>query len=288
MTIADDYGIYKALCEEALEAYPFSGAPETSARAMRYSLLAGGKRLRGVLALGGCVSAGGRAEDALPASCAVEMVHAYSLIHDDLPAMDNDTLRRGKPTSHVVFGEAQAILAGDGLLTEAFVSLSSIPDPAVAATCVRCLAEAAGSAGMVGGQVMDMEKPSDAGAEWLREMERRKTGCLIRAAVEMGMICAGAGADMIRRGREYGAHLGAAFQAVDDILDVTGDEKSMGKSLGKDRDENKLTAVTLFGLDEAVAMARRETSLAVEALAGLGREADFLRQTAEKMLKRVN
>ncbi|MBR4503041.1 MAG: polyprenyl synthetase family protein [Clostridia bacterium] len=288
MTNTDFYGIYKAMCEKALEAYPFSGAPETSVKAMRYSLLAGGKRLRGVLALGGCVCAGGRAEDALPASCAVEMVHAYSLIHDDLPAMDNDTLRRGKPTNHVVFGEAQAILAGDGLLTEAFVSLSSIPDPSLAAACVCCLAEASGSAGMVGGQVMDMEKPSDAGAEWLREMERRKTGCLIRAAVELGMICAGADTDMVRRGREYGTHLGAAFQAVDDILDVTGDEKSMGKSLGKDRDENKLTAVTLFGLDEAVDMARRETALAVEALRGLGHEADFLRQTAEKMLKRVN
>ena len=288
MTTASEYDFYKTMCEKALEAYPFKDAPDTSSKAMRYSLLAGGKRLRGVLALGGCVCAGGRAEDALPAACAVEMVHAYSLIHDDLPAMDNDTLRRGKPTSHVVFGEAQAILAGDGLLTEAFVSLSALPDPATAAACVRCLAVAAGSAGMVGGQVMDMEKPSDAGAEWLREMEKRKTGCLIRAAVELGMICAGAGGNMIRRGREYGAHLGAAFQAVDDILDVTGDEKNMGKSLGKDRDENKLTAVTLFGMDEAVAMARRETALAVEALSGLGREADFLRRTAEKMLKRVN
>ena len=288
MTTVDDYGFYKAMCEKALEAYPFEGAPETSSKAMRYSLLAGGKRLRGVLALGGCVSAGGRAEDALPAACAAEMIHAYSLIHDDLPAMDNDTLRRGKPTSHVVFGEAQAILAGDGLLTEAFVCLSSIPDPVTASACVRCLAEAAGSAGMVGGQVMDMEKPSGAGAEWLREMERRKTGCLIRAAVEMGMICAGADGDMIRRGREYGARLGAAFQAVDDILDVTGDEKNMGKSLGKDRDENKLTAVTLFGLDGAADAARRETALALEALSGLGPEADFLRRTAEMMLKRVN
>ncbi len=288
MTTAGEYDIYKSMCERALEAYPFAGAPQTSGRAMRYSLLGGGKRLRGVLALGGCVCAGGRAEDALPAACAIEMVHAYSLIHDDLPAMDNDTLRRGKPTNHVVFGQAQAILAGDGLLTEAFVCLSAMDDAAVSAGCMRCLALAAGSAGMVGGQVMDMEKPDGAGAEWLREMERRKTGCLICAAVEMGMRCAGAGGEMLARGREYGTHLGAAFQAVDDILDVTGDEKNMGKSLGKDREENKLTAVTLFGLDGAVALARRETALAVDALQGLGSEADFLRRTAGMMLERVN
>ena len=288
MNKAASYEEYKLMCERALEEYPFEGAPETSRSAMRYSLLAGGKRLRGVLALGACVCAGGKAEDALRAACALEMVHAYSLIHDDLPAMDNDTLRRGKPTSHVVFGEAQAILAGDGLLTEAFVCLSGTENARLAAETVRCLAGAAGCAGMVGGQVMDMEKPADAGEKWLKEMERRKTGCLIRAAVEIGMLCAGADGDMLRRGREYGAHLGAAFQAVDDILDVTGDEKKMGKSLGKDRDENKLTAVTLLGMEGALSVAKKETALALEALSGLGAEADFLRKTAEEMLGRVN
>ncbi len=282
------YDFYKKMCTDALEAYPFPDAPDTSAKAMRYSLLAGGKRLRGVLALGACVCAGAPADAALPAACALEMVHAYSLIHDDLPAMDNDTLRRGKPTNHVVFGEAQAILAGDGLLTEAFVCLSGLKDPAVAVSAVRCLALAAGPAGMVGGQVMDMERTGDAGEAWLREMERRKTGCLIRAAAELGMICAGADREMLLRGREYGTHLGAAFQAVDDLLDVTGDEGKMGKSLGKDRAEEKLTAVTLFGTEGAAAIARQETALAVEALSGLGQEADFLRRTAREMLERVN
>ncbi len=282
------YGDYQKQVEAALDRYAFAGAEELNAEAMRYSLLGGGKRLRGVLVLSACACAGGDTAFALPAACAIEMVHAYSLIHDDLPSMDNDVLRRGKPTCHVRFGEAQAILAGDGLLTEAFLCLAKAYPPDPGADLIRLLAEAAGSGGMVGGQVMDMAPPEYADAAWLRRMEAKKTGCLITAAVELGLRCAGASPEQRACGRRFGDHLGAAFQIVDDILDVVGNEKTLGKSVGKDAAENKVTWVTLLGLEEARRQAKEETERAVRALEPFGEGKAFLEQVARQMLDRIN
>lgn len=283
----ESYQEYQRLCEEALSACVFPGAEEENLEAMRYSLLGGGKRLRGVLVLASCVCAGGEAERALPAACAVEMVHAYSLIHDDLPAMDNDVLRRGKPTCHVRFGEAQAILAGDGLLTEAFSVLAESYEAPVGAGLVALLSRAAGPGGMVGGQVLDMSPPREADLAWLRKMVGKKTGCLIEASVEMGLKCAGAGEEWMACGRRYGIHLGRAFQIVDDILDVVGDEKTLGKSIGKDAAEEKRTFVTLLGLEEARRQALEETGHAVSALEPFGERGAFLSRLARDMLDRI-
>ena len=278
---------YKRQVEDGLNALAFEGTPDRLRQAMRYSLLSGGKRVRGVLALAACDMAGGETRDAMPFALGVEMIHAYSLIHDDLPAMDNDTLRRGKPTSHVVYGEATAILAGDGLLTEAFRVMSACRAPGALAALSR-VALAAGSAGMVGGQVLDMEKGAPlTGLDAVKAIHARKTGCMMTAPVEAGLIVAGADADALAAGQAFARHLGVAFQVVDDVLDTVGDENKLGKHLHKDVQEDKMTWVRAVGLEQARRDARTETAAAVAALAPFGGKADFLRAFAQSLMERA-
>ncbi|MBQ9944781.1 MAG: polyprenyl synthetase family protein [Clostridia bacterium] len=278
---------YKTMVEEGLNALSFPGAPEILKEAMRYSLLSGGKRLRGCLALAACEAAGGKAEDALPFACAVEMIHAYSLIHDDLPSMDNDTLRRGKPTNHVVYGEAMAILAGDGLLSYAFEHLSSQQHPA-AFRVLGILAKAAGVGGMLGGQVLDVTNEGKASDETLvRQIHLGKTAALITAPVLAGFALAGADEAGMEMAETYGRQLGLAFQIVDDLLDLEGDAALMGKTLGKDVAEGKLTWPACVGTEKARQDAAACIDLAVAALNPLGEKALFLQTLAENTLHRV-
>ncbi len=237
--------------------------------AQDYSLMAGGKRIRPALVLEVCAVLGGECTCALPFACAVEMIHTYSLIHDDLPCMDNDDLRRGKPTSHKVFGEATAILAGDGLLTDAFGVAASHADEKKALLATRTLAAAAGSIGMVGGQMMDMRGECEHySLATLLQLHARKTGALICAAAQLGAIAAG----YEPQHKEwqaittYAQCIGLAFQVVDDILDVTADPTLLGKSKGKDTAENKTTFLTYYTVDEAREYARQLTEQAIAAI----------------------
>ena len=257
--------------------------------AMRYSLLAGGKRLRPVLLLESCRMCGGDVEGALPFACAVEMLHTYSLIHDDLPAMDNDDLRRGRPTNHKVYGEATAILAGDGLLTAAFETMlehgGDLPAPRVLAAAA-CLGRAAGARGMVGGQALDMAGEGHALAlADVEELQRLKTGALIAAAAEMGCILAGGGAEARAAVRRYAEKLGLAFQIRDDMLDVVGDEATLGKPIGSDAENEKTTFVTLKGLEWCQDAVERLTREAQEAL-DVFPEAGFLCWLAGELVAR--
>ena len=258
--------------------------------AMNYSLLAGGKRLRPVLTLEACFLCGGDMEAALPFAGAVEMVHTYSLIHDDLPCMDDDDLRRGRPTNHKVYGEATAVLAGDGLLTAAFEAMLAPgqdlpPERIVAAAGI--LARAAGGAGMVGGQILDMagEERALALAE-VEELQRLKTGALITAALEMGWAVAGGTGEQREALRRYGSALGLAFQIQDDILDVVGDEAALGKPIGSDARSGKTTFVTLKGVDGCRALVARLTGQAAEALSPFGEAGAELRALAESLAAR--
>ena len=269
-------------------AFP-SGCPDRLAEAMRYALLAPGKRLRPGLVLMAAEAAGGQHDVAMPAAVAVEMIHAYSLIHDDLPAMDDDELRRGRPTVHVAFDEATAILAGDALQAEAFGVLArSIDQPDITAEGLRILADAAGSAALVGGQADDLaaELGGTRTAEQLESIHRRKTGALISAAVDLGGLLAAAPNSTRRILADYAKDLGLAFQVVDDLLDFTADETVLGKRAGKDEDRGKLTYPGLLGLDGArykaeqlVKSARRHASL-------LGHSAWRLDGLAEYVLER--
>jgi geranylgeranyl diphosphate synthase type II len=247
--------------------------------AMRYSLDAGGKRLRPILTLAASEAVAGTSTDAhdavelaLPAACAVEMIHTYSLIHDDLPAMDDDALRRGRPTNHVVFGEGMAILAGDGLLTEAFALLAAEPrHPELATRKIRAIhtiAVAAGGCGMVGGQAMDLQAVGSTTLDQysLQDMHARKTGALIRAAAMAGAIMGGGGEDTIRAVDEYGKHVGLAFQIVDDILDVEGNAKDLGKTAGKDARAGKPTYPSTYGLEASRRLAAERYDSAIAAL----------------------
>ena len=270
--------------------------------AMRYSLDAGGKRLRPILTLAAAEaiadnssSAGRAIADALPAACAIELIHTYSLIHDDLPAMDDDSLRRGRPTNHIVYGEGMAILAGDGLLTEAFALLASEPpDPALDTRkirTIRTIAAAAGGSGMVGGQGLDLLAVG-AGTTFteqsLRDMHARKTGALIRAAALAGAIMAGGTDETIRAVDQYGQHLGLAFQIVDDILDVEGDAKDLGKTAGKDAKAGKPTYPSIYGLDASRRMAAECHDRALAALQTVGLENSRLAEIASWVLNRTN
>ena len=265
-----------AQVEQALDNWVHAEAPAGLGDAMRYAVLDGGKRLRPLLVLAACEAVGGNVQAALRAACAVELIHAYSLVHDDLPCMDNDVLRRGKPTVHVKFGEAEALLAGDALQALAFELLT--PDdagvpPAMQALMCRLLARSAGADGMAGGQAIDLQSVGrrlDEAA--LRDMHQRKTGALLQASVELGAACApsplqGASAEALRR---YGAAVGLAFQVVDDILDVTADSTQLGKTAGKDAASDKPTYVSLMGLDGARAHADVLLAEAEAALAGAG------------------
>ena len=256
---------------------------------MEYSLLAGGKRIRPVLTLETCRMCGGTPELALPFACAVEMVHTYSLIHDDLPAMDNDALRRGRPTNHVVYGEATAILAGDALLTAAFEQLTGAGLPAERIVdAVRCLSQAAGPAGMVGGQALDMAgegRTLDRGE--LELLQSLKTGALISAAAELGCIAAGGTPEQRGRVRAYAQALGRAFQVRDDMLDVTSSEQELGKTIGSDRNNEKSTFVTALGLEGCAALVEHLTRQGIEALSGF-EHPDFHVWLAEQMARRTH
>jgi len=250
--------------------------PPVIHRAMRYSLFAGGKRLRPLLALGAARAVGGRPEDALAAAAALEMVHTYSLIHDDLPAMDNDDLRRGRPTSHRVFGEAVAVLAGDALLTHAFGHLAAGAVPAeVALRMVSELARAAGTPGMIGGQVVDTAAPPP-DADTVHYIHTRKTGALITCAVRLGAMAGGGSPGDLAALTGYGENLGLAFQIVDDILGEVGDPAKTGKPAGRDRDLAKVTYPAVFGLDASREEASRLLTAARAALAPFGERAAFL------------
>jgi len=260
--------------EQALSAWVPSDAPARLGDAMRYAVLDGGKRLRPLLVLGAAEAVGGHPEAALRAACAVELIHAYSLVHDDMPCMDNDVLRRGKPTVHIAFGQATALLAGDALQALAFELLApegpAIPDRTQAALC-RLLARAAGQAGMAGGQAIDLAAVGQSlTEEELRRMHRLKTGALLQASVMMGAAC-GETTARVRAGLEdYGRALGLAFQVVDDILDVTADSATLGKTAGKDALHDKPTYVSLLGLDRARAYAGELLEQARAALATTG------------------
>lgn len=287
MTVHETLGAYKARLEAYLEQLPFVGAPEKLREAMRYSLLNGGKRLRGCLLLASCEMAGGDPQEALPFAAALEMIHAYSLIHDDLPAMDNDTLRRGKPTNHVVFGEALAILAGDGLLTHAFEIMASSAHSR-AFPALREIAAAAGVGGMLAGQTLDVTmEGAEPNMELVQLIHSGKTAALLTAPVTAGLILGGARDPFVEAGRKYGYHLGMAFQIVDDLLDLEGDPVLMGKTLGKDAQEGKQTWPACVGVAKARQDAGEHIQSACEALAPFGERAAFLRALARSTLDRA-
>lgn len=267
-----------------------SAKPATIHRAMRYSVFAGGKRMRPVLCLAAARASGiRRVADALPAACAVECVHTYSLIHDDLPCMDDDDMRRGRPTSHKVFGEGIAVLAGDALLTVAFEILARMkPVPRYsAADYVTELSRAAGSRNLVGGQVADLEgeKKSCTPAD-LRFIHRGKTAAMIIASLKLGAMAANATPRALRIMEEFGDNLGLAFQVIDDILDVTQSSEKLGKSAGKDAAAGKTTYPALLGLEASHKEAARLTEKALSVLSPLGERAAALRALAGKLLSR--
>lgn len=255
--------------------------------AMRYSVENGGKRIRPVLVLEACNICGGNSEDAIDVACALEMIHTYSLIHDDLPCMDDDDMRRGKPSCHIKFGEEYALLAGDGLLTYAFEVISNAGISAdKIVKVIRCLAYNSGFNGMIGGQVVDLRSEGQrVSYDRLKTMHSLKTGALIRCAVELGCICAGADEEKTNSLIHYADKLGLAFQIVDDMLDVIGDEKELGKPIGSDIESDKTTYVTLFGLEKANDMAIRITAEAKEAVKNFENN-DFLIMLADKLTTR--
>jgi geranylgeranyl diphosphate synthase type II len=265
--------------------------PEIIHRAMRYSLFAGGKRVRPVLCLAAAGTVSDSAARALPAACALECIHTYSLIHDDLPALDNDDFRRGVPTCHKQFGEAMAILAGDSLLTVAFQLLARMEgvDETRRIALVEELAAASGTVGgMIGGQVFDLEgERQPPTAELLERIHRAKTGALLRASVRIGAICGGASGCEIEALTRFGERIGLAFQIVDDILDVEQSSETLGKTAGKDAEQHKITFPAVYGLDVSHRMAREECAAAIAALAPFGPRARRLREIAELVVQRT-
>ncbi len=267
--------------------------PQEMNKAIRYSVFAGGKRIRPVIMRSVCRAIGAAPDLTLPFAAAIEMIHTYSLIHDDLPCMDDDDLRRGKPTNHKVFGEAKALLAGDALLTAAFSIITHYSAVSAEQTIavIRTLSEAAGPDGMVGGQFMDidMEHAADnRSADVLEYIHSHKTGALIRAAAVIGGITAGIHGAAIRSISDYGTNLGKAFQIVDDILDVTGDIRSMGKTIGKDAEQEKFTYVSLYGLKRAQEKAQEVTGVCYEILKQLPYDTKELQALTAYLLERVN
>ena len=263
--------------------------PATIHRAMRYSLFAGGKRIRPILCIEAARTVSAEVEGEVTAACALELIHTYSLIHDDLPALDNDDYRRGKLTNHKVFGDAMAILAGDSLLTIAFQVLAQLPAPADRVVrLVRELATASGTVGgMIGGQVADLEgegKPPE--AELLETIHRAKTGALLRASLRMGAIYAGASGEEYDALSGYGEHIGLAFQIVDDILDVEESSEALGKTAGKDAAQHKITFPAVYGLETSRQMALEECGRAHQVLAGFGDRAARLHELADLIVQR--
>jgi geranylgeranyl diphosphate synthase type II len=281
------------IVEEALQHYlpGEDNVPSDIYKAVRYSVFNGGKRIRPILCLAAAEAVGGDLGPAIPVACALELIHSYSLIHDDLPAMDNDDFRRGKPTCHKVFGENIAILAGDALLTEAFVLLSQVEKVRLSAerrlAVIQEIAQAAGINGMVGGQALDVlsvESVSDENT--LYEIHRRKTGALIVAAVKSGAIIFNARKDKIQALAQYGINLGLAFQIADDILNVEGDRELMGKETGSDAAHNKLTYPSLLGLDLAKEKLTNYIDAAVASLSGFDERARPLLVIASYIMER--
>ncbi|MDD2850421.1 MAG: polyprenyl synthetase family protein [Desulfuromonadaceae bacterium] len=267
--------------------------PHSIHKAMRYSVFAGGKRVRPILMLAACQAVGGETGRVLPAACAMEMIHTYSLIHDDLPAMDNDDFRRGNPTNHKVFGEAIAVLAGDALLTEAF-KLVSDPrhtggcDPAALLAVIHEIAACAGSCGMVGGQVIDMESEGrhDIDLATVQYIHTHKTGALIKASVVSGAILGGAAGHQLAAITRYGEAAGLAFQIADDILDIVGTTEEIGKDTGSDEARGKATYPAVMGLASAKNEAQAMMDEALRSLECFGAEADRLRDIARYIVQR--
>lgn len=259
--------------------------------AMNYSLLAGGKRIRPILLLAALEALGKDSAPYLDLACALECIHSYSLIHDDLPAMDNDDLRRGKPTNHVVYGEGTAILAGDGLLTYAFELMASQSgiEAEKLIQCIRLFAHAAGPAGMVGGQAFDLASEGNVsiGRHGLELLHYAKTGIIFKAILALAALLGDADEAQKKALDTYACYMGLTFQITDDILDVAGDESSLGKPVGSDLKNNKATYVTIFSLDEARRMARESAEMAIHAVEPLGQNAWFLRDLVSYMLVRT-
>ena len=281
------------IVEEALLRYltPQSNIPADIYKAVHYSVFAGGKRIRPILCLAAVDAVEGNLAPAMPVACALELIHTYSLIHDDLPAMDNDDFRRGKPTNHKVFGEAKAILAGDALLTEAFVLLSRVEKERLPVqrrlSVIQEIAQAAGISGMVGGQALDvLSEKSVPDENSLGDIHRRKTGALIVAAVKTGAILFNAPKDKVQALSQYGTNIGMAFQIADDILNVEGDRKLMGKETGSDAVHGKLTYPSLLGLDAAKERLKKYVDAAIESISNFDERARPLRIIARYIEER--
>lgn len=274
------------LVKELNEANPLD---KTLCESMKYSLMAGGKRLRPILVMAAADAVGAKGTDYLTTGCAMEMIHTYSLIHDDLPAMDDDAYRRGKPTNHMVYGAGMATLAGDALLTLAFEVMLR-QQGASAETLVQVVREistAAGPDGMVGGQALDMEsEDTQISMETMKNIHLGKTGALFRAAIRSGAILGGASEEALEALTVYADNFGLAFQITDDILDVIGDEAVIGKPVGSDEKNHKSTYVTLTSLEEARKLAQEAVDTAIDALKIFGEEADFLRELVAYLVKR--
>ena len=283
---------YKSRIDAALETY-FASAPAPLnglAEAMRYSLLAGGKRIRPMLVLEFCRICGGDIDAAMPVACAIEMLHTYSLIHDDLPCMDDDELRRGRPTNHVVYGECTATLAGDALQAEAFGTiLRSGLSAGRKARCAEFLADAVGLDGMCGGQFLDMLGEGKTLSEQeLTDINSRKTGALLTAACRMGVAAGGGSAAQLEAASLYGAAIGAAFQIRDDMLDVLGNEQELGKPIGSDAEEKKNTYMAICGAERCAQMIEKLTAWAKTALSEAFEDTAFLCALADSMAVRTN
>ena len=282
---------YKALIDTKLaEYFRADDMPQTGLfEAMRYSLNAGGKRIRPILVLEFCRITGGDCDKALPVACAIEMLHTYSLIHDDLPCMDNDDLRRGKPTNHVVYGECTATLAGDALQAEAFGTILRSELPAESrAECARILADAVGADGMCGGQFLDtIGENKLLTADELDEINSRKTGALLIAACTMGVAAAGGNEKQSEAARRFGAAIGAAFQIRDDMLDVISTSEQLGKPIGSDAQEHKNTYMALYGAERCMKMIEKLTEVAKAALNEAFDDTAFLCDLADSMVTRM-
>jgi geranylgeranyl diphosphate synthase type II len=291
----DDYlKARKKIVDEALDWYlPGEDTfPSSIFKSVRYSVFAGGKRIRPILCMGSAEAVGGNIEEVLPVACALELIHTYSLIHDDLPVMDDDDYRRGKLTNHKVFGEDIAILAGDALLTEAFRLMSkkefagkTSPERLLAA--ISDISEAAGFLGMVGGQVVDVQSEGkEVGEETLNYIHTHKTAAMIVTSIRAGAIISGAGESEIAALSDYGRHIGLAFQIADDILDVEGNQETLGKDIGSDRERGKVTFPALFGMEESRKKARDLVDNALADIAQFDSRADPLRMIATYIIER--
>lgn len=289
MTRMEEMEACRIQVERALDDYFQEVCPQGELlEAMRYSLLAGGKRIRPILLMKFCEACGGDVNMALSAACGIEMLHTYSLIHDDLPCMDNDDLRRGKPTCHVVYGETNAVLAGDALQAAAFRAVLSGDTPAEATVAMaKVLAEAVGEQGMCGGQYLDMEPQRDESDEQaLAYLHSLKTGALLKAACVMGVLCAGGSEEQRIAAEEYASHLGIAFQIQDDILDVTSTTEELGKPVGSDAQEGKTTFASLLSVEVCEKLVEKHTQEAKAALDGHFEDSGFLSWLADVLAAR--